>query len=144
MTEYAKNFSDHLKKIAHLIASRDRLDEQIVKLKKLAAATYELMDERERTAYSEEFAKLSEAEQRLTLAITRVLSQAGRDYRTSIQIRDQLMQSGYDFTRYVSNPLVSIHSTLNRMKDEVEFVHVDERTKAYRFRRQAARSRTLR
>jgi hypothetical protein len=41
MAGYGKSFSDHLKQIANLMPSRDKLDEQIVKLRTLAVATFE-------------------------------------------------------------------------------------------------------
>jgi hypothetical protein len=143
MTEYGKNFSNHLQKLAELGARKQEIDEQIDKLKKLAAATYEMMDEKEKAAYSEALDEVNKSSQSLTQAVRRVLTRAGREHLTPIQIRDQLARAGYDFHAYQSNPLVSIHSTLNRMKDELEVVVLEEGTKGYRFRRAAARSRSL-
>jgi hypothetical protein len=144
MTEYGKNFSDHLNKIAGLVEHRDALDEQIDKLKKLASATYELMDDKEKVAYSEVFEELNRSDQSLTHEIRQALLLGGGEYLTPTQIRERLVKSGYDFSRYQSNPLVSIHSTLNRMKGEVDTVVLEEGTKGYRLHHPSARKRTSR
>ena len=144
MTEYGKSFSDHLKQIANLVEHRDKLDEQIVKLKTLAVATYELMDDKEKAAYSEVFEELNKSDQSLTHEIRRALMLGGGEYLTPTQIRDRLVKSGYDFSRYQSNPLVSIHSTLNRMKGEVDTVILEEGTKGYRLHHPSARRRPSR
>jgi hypothetical protein len=144
MTEYGKSFSDHLKQIANLVEHRDKLDGQIDKLKKLASANYELMDDKEKAAYSGAFEELNRSDQSLTHEVRRALMLGGGEYLTPTQIRDRLVKSGYDFSRYQSNPLVSIHSTLNRMKGEVDTVILEEGTKGYRFHHPPARKRTSR
>jgi superfamily II helicase len=135
MTEYAKSFMRHVERIADLVERSEELDKQIEKLKRLAAATYDLMDEDEKVAYSEALKKVDQSDQSLTQALRRVLTQAGREYLSPMQIREQLVRSGYNFDGYQSNPLVSVHSTLNRMKDELEVVILGEGAKGYRFRR---------
>jgi hypothetical protein len=144
MTEYGKSFSDQLLKIAELTQRKQELDDQIDKRKALAVATFELMDEKEKAAYSEALEQINRSDQSLTHEIRRALTRAGSHYLTPIQIRGQLESSGYDFSEYKSNPLVSIHSTLNRMKHELEVATLEEGTKGYRFRRNAARSRSSR
>ena len=129
MTKYRKNFLGLLREIKVLVARRDKLDLQITNLKTLAEATYELMDEKEQAAYSEALRELHKSDQSLTEEIRRVLI-LGLPV-TPTEIRDHLVRSGYNFSRYQSNPLVSIHSTLNRIKDELEIVTREDGTKAY-------------
>jgi hypothetical protein len=144
MTQYEKSFLDSLSKITELAIRKGELDEQIAKLTTLAEATYELMDEKEKALHDKALQGIIRTEQSLTEAVRRALGKAGREYLTPVQIRDQLVRSGYDFSRYESNPLVSVHSTLNRIKDELEVATLEDGTKGYRFRRNAARSKTLR
>jgi hypothetical protein len=129
MTKYRKSFSELLHEIDVLVARRDKLDVQITNLKTLAEATYELMDGKEQAAYSEALKELHKSDQSLTEEIRRVLLLSAPV--TPTEIRDHLVRSGYDFSRYQSNPLVSIHSTLNRIKDELEIVTREDGTKAY-------------
>jgi hypothetical protein len=101
------------------------------------------MDEKEKAAYAEALDEVNKSGQSLTQAVRRVLARAGREYLTPMQIRDQLVRTGYDFRAYQSNPIVSIHSTLNRIKNELDVVILGDGTKGYRVRRPAARSRSL-
>jgi hypothetical protein len=144
MSEYFKNFAHQLKELEKLCTSREELNERIEKVRTLLAANYDLMNEKEKAACVDALERVNRSEQNLTQSIKRALTQAGREYLTPSQIRDQLVRSRYDFSRYQSNPLVSIHSTLKRIKDEVEDVTLEEGTKAYRFRRDAARNITSR
>jgi hypothetical protein len=144
MSEYFKSCVEQLNKIRELMVRKEELQEQIDKLKNLLAATAELMDESEQTAFVEAFRQLDSSRQGLTQAVRSVLTQAGREHSTPVQIRDQLVRSGYKFDGYQSNPLISVHSVLNRMKDELEIVILEEGTKGYRFRRSANRNRTMR
>jgi hypothetical protein len=129
MSKYRKNFSGLLREINVLVARRDKLDLQITNLKTLAVATYDLMDGKEKVAYSEALKELHKSDQSLTEEIRRVLI-LGVPV-TPTEIRDHLVRSGYNFSRYQSNPLVSIHSTLNRLKDELDIVTREDGTKAY-------------
>jgi hypothetical protein len=143
MTEYAKILLAHVKKLAELGDRKRELDDQMDKLKALVRATYELMDEKEKAVYSDEVGGTYRAAQSLMHEVRSVLIREG-GFLTPTQIRDRLVKSGYNFSRYESNPLVSIHSTLNRIKNELEIVTLEEGTKEYRFRRNAARNRNSR
>jgi hypothetical protein len=102
-----------------------------------------LMDEKEKATYSEALKEINRPEQSLTYEVRRALMLGGGEYLTPIQIRDQLIRSGYDFSRYQSNPLVSIHSTLKRIKAELGTV-IFEEGKGYRLHHPLDRKKTSR
>jgi hypothetical protein len=129
MSKYRKKFSALLREIKVLVARRDKLDLEITNLRALAEATYELLDEKEKVANSDALKELRKSDQSLTDEIRRVL--VFHVPVTPTEIRDHLVRSGYNFSRYQSNPLVSIHSTLNRLKDELDIVTREDGTKAY-------------
>jgi hypothetical protein len=141
MTDYANIFLDQLRSLEKLLEEQQRLRQRLEKHQHMIAATFDLMDEKEKSIFSEAFVKVQRSEQSLTEDIRFLLTKAERDYLTAGQLREQLVDCGYDFTRYRSNPLTSIYSTLHRMRAELEVVTLQDGSKAYRLRPAPARNR---
>ncbi len=60
-------------------------------------------------------------------AIRDILAKSPKRCFTVTQMRDALIDAGFDFSRYTSNPLSSISTTLKRFKDnEVEMMEINE------------------
>jgi hypothetical protein len=57
-----------------------------------------------------------------------------QDWMTPVQVREALFAAGYDFSSYTSNPLSSIHTTINRMVPEEVIAETRPEGKAYRWK----------
>src|SRR5207253_3001518 len=72
--------------------------------------------------------------------IKKVLQNAAANWLTAAQVRDRLVNSGFDLTLYASNPLASVSTTLRRMKpQEVESSEI-EGVAAYRLNQRRAKA----
>lgn len=109
------------KKIEELQAKRDKLDAEMVKQEQFISATANFLPDNERDVVMDRMRsgqtlqKIRESG--LTDAIRIVLKKATESLTTA-QVRDRLIQLGFDFAFYSTNPLASISTTLRRMKDE--------------------------
>lgn len=120
MSVYKQIADEHMKKLNALRADRDRIEEQIVHVQQLVKAAVNLMPEEERDPYLNELALALQRNRGLTDAIRTIL-QEKHDAFTAMDMKEALDKKGYDFTRYTSNPLSSIHAVLKRFKSaEVE------------------------
>src|SRR5262249_30273560 len=64
------------------------------------------------------------------------LATISRGFVTATQVRDHLLKAGFDFSRYSSNPLASVNTTLRRFKaDEIETSETESGVTCYRWRR---------
>ncbi len=57
-----------------------------------------------------------------------------QDWMTPVQVREALFAAGYDFSSYTSNPLSSIHTTLNRLVPEEVITETRSDGKVYRWK----------
>ena len=106
-------------------------------------ATLEMLPDAERDGFATLFREALKEKQRqeagLTEAIRRILQEHKRWISVS-EVRDRLVESGFDFSEYKANPLASISTTLKRMKpDEVETAQF-EGVAAYRWIKRPARN----
>lgn len=125
------------------LQAREKADTEIAKQKQFIAATLQMLSDEDRQRFAknlrEVIEKYDSRSAGLSQAIRRALSAIEPKYTTVAQLRDHLMNSGFDFSEYTANPLASISTTLRRMiPDEVETTSVGTVT-AYRLK--AHRSR---
>ena len=79
----------------------------------------------------------------LTECCRDILRRSGQ-WLAAIDVRDALLATGFDFSKYTSNPLTSIHTTLKRLKEsgEVEDKADEEGPTFYRWKNQQPKRQT--
>ncbi|MBI4459262.1 MAG: hypothetical protein HY648_04285 [Acidobacteria bacterium] len=117
-TDYQKVFIESFGKFAVLLQQREEIDAELMKLRQFLNATMNMLPEEVRATYIEQLDTMASQMGGLTEAVRGVLKMATKEGRflTTMQIRDHLAKAGFDFSRYTSNPLASVNTTLRRFK----------------------------
>ena len=125
--DYRQLLNDSFLTLGRKIEERDRLDAEIAKLHQFVRATLRMLPEGEQDAFEQQLGELDIRSKGLTDAIRYALQAAPADARiTGHALRARLMESGFDFSKYVSNPLASIYAVAKRFKPtEVETAVID-------------------
>jgi len=122
MTEYANIFTEHLTKLKTLLSEQQRINSEIKSVKEMMKASFNMMPDDERQKFSaivkQAVNTLVTQERGLTEAIRVLLESNRRRWFSAVNVRDKLIESGFDFSNYTSNPLASVHTVLKRMKRE--------------------------
>ena len=122
--EYKSALVRSLADFKDLLAKREYIDAELMKLRQFISATIKMLPPEERPAFKSQFDLLTRNLQGLTEAVRDALKLAAlsggprRGYATATEIRDSLLDAGFDFTGYKSNPLASISTVLARLKPE--------------------------
>jgi len=104
-------------------------------------------DERlEYLGYLQEWSKsYQKGQESLADAIRETIYSAPKQWFTVAQVRDRLINSGFDFSKYQSNPLASVSTTLKRLLPKDAETHTVDGVTVYRARNtKAAREREAR
>jgi hypothetical protein len=132
---------DYVKTVREFLAEREKLLEQRSeidrKLTNIEAAVRMMVK-----AFPPEYRHRGEAiverwDKRpmgLTAAIRLSFTDSGKQWLTALDIRDYLESISFSFDEYKTNPLISIHATLKRIKDELEMKILPNKKKAYRLK----------
>jgi hypothetical protein len=99
-----------------LTTQREELDVKIAKLHQFIRATANMLPDEDRVVFMANVEQLAGDAVGLTDAIRNTLKATAPKWRTAVDVRDELLASGFDFSRYTSNPLASVHAVLKRMK----------------------------
>ncbi len=131
--DYKAIAEDAYKELTALVARRDEIELEIAKAMQFLRATINRLPEEEKTFFRARVEALADdAEVGLTHAIRAALRSSPKEWNTATDVRDILVQSGKDFSKYTSNPLASINTVLRRMHpDEADKITV-EGVAAYR------------
>jgi len=137
-TEYAEILRSTIRKLRSLIAERDEKELDISKARQFARALINMLpdDERQRMERYLRLVDTSDMINRMGLAdaVRNVLVHSPKQWFTVAQVRDVLRDTGFDFSRYTSNPLSSVSTTLRRFKSpHFEKMEIDGVT-AYRWK----------
>jgi len=138
-TDYKGILDDTVSKFVAARAKKNELEHEIAKLRQFFFATINMLPDKDREAFLARFHKVILEEERsavgLKEAITRVLRAKPKEWLTTLDVREFLNESGFDFSNYKTNPLASISTTLARMKkDEAETTIIGGVT-AYRWKK---------
>ncbi len=121
-TEYFALMEKETLKLAELCKRRDQLDVQINKTIEFIKAIVNMLPDKVRQDFLDGLANLEKRFMTqiasLTEAIRKVLPLD--KYITAAEVRDRLVDSGFDFSGYTSNPLASVSTTLKRLADEID------------------------
>ncbi len=137
--DYSKLLDDIFSRMMEIFRQRSDLDAESAKLTQLMHATVNMLPDDQRSAviekWSATFATQLGKELSLSDAVRKVVQDAGREWLTVTQVRNQLLQNGFDFSGYMSNPLASVSATLIRMKEKKEVeMNTVEGVAAYRYK----------
>jgi hypothetical protein len=125
--DYRQLLNDKFLELGRKITERERLDAEIAKLHQFVRATLRMLPEDEQDTFEQQLNELDIRSKGLTDAIRDALQGAPSDaWITGPALRARLMESGFDFSRYVSNPLASIYAVVKRFKPtEIETTVLD-------------------
>ena|GEM_PF-5760282 len=138
-TDYKSILDDTLSKFVSARAKKNELEHEIVKLRQFFFATINMLSDKDRAAFLARFDEMILDEERsavgLKEAIIRILRAKSKEWLTTLDVREFLNESGFDFSNYKTNPLASVSTTLARMKNnEAESTIVGGVT-AYRWKK---------
>jgi hypothetical protein len=124
-TDYPAVLDASLEKLGAALQKTRELEVEIDKLKQFISAAINMLPDEDRVCFIAKLDQLAFAEDirsvGLKEAIIRILSAQSKNWFTAANMRDALLESGFDFRNYTANPLASVSTTLKRMKsNEVE------------------------
>jgi len=114
-------------KLVVLTRQRDELEMQIAKLNQLIRAALNMLPDDERENLEKNIELIDGRNIGLTEAVRQALLHAPRGaWIPGTDLRKMLIEAGFDFSEYTSNPLASIYSVAKRFKpQEVETSVID-------------------
>lgn len=112
---------------------------KVAKLRQFINAGMNMLADDERAFFRAELDALASDENirsvGLKEAIIRILAAQPRNWFSSAEVRDHLLESGFDFTAYKANPLASVCTTLKRMNSKEVETHTIEGVLAFRWQK---------
>jgi hypothetical protein len=135
--QYPSMLRELLEKHSDLAAQRNRIDVEMTKLTQLIRAAFNMLTPEEKAqAEAADFEKFLESYSLgLTSAVKMAFEAHKDEWLTPPEIRDYLNKIGFDFKKYIANPLTSIGTTLKRMGDfEIETKTMGSGQIAYRLK----------
>lgn len=143
--DYARALDDNIEKLNATLKLRNEIDVEIGKLKQFIFATVNMVSDQERARFMEKLRLMFESQEAkvssLIEALRRILEASPKRSFSVTQLRDKLVDSGFDFSSYFSNPLASISTTLKRMQGKEVSVSTVDGVTAYRWIRRFPRKR---
>lgn len=134
-TDYRRVLEGTLEQILQIERQQKELAADKDRLLQFAAATLNMLKEQEQAAYREIMEALERrAATGLTDAIRGVL-QTSDEWLSAVQVRNRLVEDGFDFGGYTSNPLASIHTVLKRLTPNEAESRETEGFPEYRWKR---------
>jgi len=132
------------KEFNNLIARRDEIELEIAKRIQFLRASVNMMPEEDRAFFRAQVDALADDyEVGITDAVRAALRTSSKEWNTATDVRDVVAESGFNFSRYTSNPLATIHTILRRMyPTEVDKTTV-EGVAAYRAKNRHGGSNSL-
>ncbi|MGA2370429.1 MAG: hypothetical protein ABSG11_07155 [Candidatus Korobacteraceae bacterium] len=115
--DYKQLLYEKFLELGEKIKARDALEFEIAKLNQFVRATLRMLPEKEQEEFEQYLNELDIRSGGLTDAIKRALQAAPKDaWITGPALRQRLIEAGFDFSQYTSNPLASIYSVAKRFK----------------------------
>lgn len=125
--EYRVALEKAFEDLQTLFRKREYLDGEIAKKKQYIRTAIKQLPISEQHMFESKLELLTKNLGSLTesvreaLRLARLTCAGRKGFVTATQVRDLVMDSGFNFSNYKSNPLASVHTALTRLKpDEVE------------------------
>jgi hypothetical protein len=123
-SDYEQIISKSLQRFRDLYQQREGIDVELVKLRQFMYATVHMVPDKERSKWEGEIdavvKKATATSASLAESVRRLFRNHASYGFTAGTIRQMLLEAGFDFSSYVSNPLSSISTTLRRMVETGE------------------------
>jgi hypothetical protein len=136
-SDYRQWLAKSVDRFRELSEQRQVIEIELVKLRQFIDATMMMVDEKERekceAEMNEVIGKMIASSASLANSVRRIFDDHPYHGLTASAIRTMLLEAGFDFSFYTSNPLSSISTTLRRMAEmgEVESRKDEEGTTIY-------------
>ena len=122
--DYLQMFGELVRRRLELIRQRDQTDVEIVKVNQLLTAMFPLLPEDKQQNYKQTMENMEAESSGLQDTIRLVFSEHKGEWLTASNVRDYLIEMGFELRHYQANPLASIGTTLKRMVP----THLESRT----------------
>jgi hypothetical protein len=123
-SEYEQLIKKSLQRFRDLYEKREEIDVELVKLRQFMYATVNMVPDKEKAQWE---ADIDAAVQKATASAASLADSVRKIYQerpnygyTVGGVREALLEAGFDFSSYKSNPLSSISTTLRRMVETGE------------------------
>ncbi len=120
-SEYTQLLAKSVERFRELYEQRQAIDVELIKLRQFIDATIIMVDEKEKKKWEAEMdelvGKMIASSASLADSVRRVFEDHPNYGFTASAIRTMLLEAGFDFSSYTSNPLSSISTTLRRMAE---------------------------
>jgi len=125
--DYVKLLRDLMKERESWARKRDEADRQFSRVSELIRSTVKMLSPEQHSASAGDLIEHFDQVHSPGLAnMVRGAFGSGKEWLTPVQVRDYLRSIGFNFEKYKTNPLASIHTTLRRMvPNEVECKTLD-------------------
>jgi len=139
--DYIAALNHAFRKFAELFHQKEQIEVELLKLRQYIHATLNMLPDEQRATYQQQLDELASELGGVTDAVRGIMRIKGLSggYLTATQVRDQLVNSGFSFTGYTSNPLATVNTILRRFakSGEVEIKEI-EGVSAYRIKRKTS------
>lgn len=124
--DYKQIFVKEFAEYGELLLRRQQIEFEIAQKHQFLRATLNMLPEEDRAAFEAQFSQLAGEALGLTDAIRKALQSNHKKAYTATEVRNKLREFKFDFSRYKSNELASVHSVLKRLKpEEVDVTEID-------------------
>lgn len=100
------------------LRQRQEIDFDLSQREQFIRATVNMLPEEERVSWETLLNAMTVGDVGLSDSIRNVLKSAPRKFYTASEIKNMLVKSGFDFSKYTASPLSSVHAALKRLKPE--------------------------
>jgi hypothetical protein len=119
--DYERLLEETLEKMFRLNERMEQEENELLRLKQFAYATGNMVSDEAKVRISEKYldllAKLQGRDSSLTDSIRTALQSVYPKWQTAAKVKALLLERGFDFSSYSSNPLSSISTALRRLKE---------------------------
>jgi hypothetical protein len=123
-SDYQEIVAQSLQRFQNLYNQREEIDAELVKLRQFMYATVNMIADKDRAKWKAEIdsaaGRMIATSASLADSVRRVFDDHPLYGFTAGSIREMLIEAGFDFSSYTSNPLSSISTTLRRMAETGE------------------------
>jgi hypothetical protein len=112
---------------SNMLRRRQEIDLELAQKEQFLRATINMLPEDgKKQSWEALLGAMSAGDVGLSDAIRNVLKTAPRRFLTATEVKQMLIKAGFDFSKYTTNPLSSVHAALKRLKpEEAEMSQID-------------------
>jgi hypothetical protein len=131
--DYVALLTQEFEEYAGMLIRRQEADLEIAQKEQFIRATINMLPEDKKPTWAGFLDVMSAGDIGLSESIRNVLRAAPGRFYTATEVKQLLVKSGFDFTKYTTNPLSSVHAALKRLKPEEAEMNQIEGVMAWRW-----------